>query len=180
MIADKIFPSFYMIEVVGQAVESIIPGDFGIERIAFSTNSYQTDLTAIEALQEAVNYIIDSPQINSDNIKEHISFNPEFYPSVGPIELTQQQIDDYELSVEAAEIESEKLEGTGQMAIPISRKFDALGDFISSRWIFESADFQIIAKTAMDPTKYIEEKTIEIMTQKSRPLFPDKNEVTFH
>ena len=87
MIASKIFPSFYAIELSGDASQVIIPGDFAIDKIALASKNFDNDIAAMHALDIILNYIVASPDINIDKAIITTDYNPEFFPSVKPIKI---------------------------------------------------------------------------------------------
>jgi hypothetical protein len=169
MIADKIFPSFYTLKLSGEAVQALIPGDFGIDRIAIGSRDFTTDLMATDALQQAIKFISAAPNIDITDIVEKVEFNPEFFPSVVPPELTEEQKEEI---LQAQEIIDEMEERPGQQAVVLTRMFDPLGDFIESRWSVESPKMVIEGKVGINPEKYMDQKGQEIFNKKNLIVQP--------
>ena len=167
MIASKILPSFYTIKIEGEAVQALIPGDFGINRIAIGSKDFETDLMATDALHQSMQFLSSAPVIDISELEETVDFNPEFFPSLTPMELTQEQKDEIKRAEDAAD---EMPEIPGQQAVVLTRMFDPLGDFIESRWTLKSPKMVIEGKVGVNPDIY--------MTQKGQEIFNKKNSIT--
>lgn len=166
MISDTIFPSFYIVEVEGEAVKSLISEDFGIERISLGSIDFATDLVATEAMKKALEFFMTGINLGDDTVTEQIDFNPEFYPSVGKLTLTDEQKIQQEEAQQAADDMQEKLAAAGKMAVLITRAFDPLGDFVESRWTVEAPVFKIQAKIVANLNQYMQQKNLEEIKQK--------------
>ncbi len=162
MIADKTFPSFFVIELEGAAIHTILPGDFGIEKVALGSITFPHDLTAIDMLHKTMNNLKSSIQLKDWETKETISYNPEFFPSLAPLLLTTDEIMEQEL--EAAEI-NEHWQNTDNINIIITKNFDELGDFIQVRWVLESKGFNVCARVAINPEEYAKQKGAEMISK---------------
>lgn len=162
MIADKIIPSFYVIEVRGIAVESIIPGGFGIDKIELSSHDFTNDMYATAALSTAMEAIVLNPALDVKSATEKLEYNPEFFPMFTAPELTEEQKDIMEALQAQADEASIELAKTDQIAVPIPKLFDSLGDFVESRWSVESPEFKILGRVVANPDKYVHYKAIEI------------------
>ena len=177
MIADKIMKSFYLVEIEGQAVNCIFTGDFGIKKIMFGSRDFETDMMAMNALSGAVNAITDMGIIDVSQATEQLDFNPEFFPTQPAIVLTEEQKTEIDACNEAIEEMNDGMQGTDQMAIPVTHMFDKLGDFIGSRWTIEAPDWKITGRVSVHPDDYAKEKAREIIFAREE-LMPSKNSTT--
>jgi len=173
-VADKLIPSFYVIELEGKAVQSIIPGDFGIEKIAIGSRDFTNDMFATAALADAMQFIVLNPDLDKSVAEERIDYNPEFFPSLQS--STASKIEEEEIT-EA----TEALGIAGQIAVPITRHFDPLGDFVQSRWIVQSKDFKVYGKVAVNPDKYMHHKVMEAQARAEPPqMRPKAQRIALH
>lgn len=156
MIADKVYPSFYVIELEGKATKAFVSGDFGIDKIAIGSLDYKTDLEALSGLTDAMSNLLSDVD-KTDDIVEEIVYNPEFFPTLKPLELTEEQKANRLKTEEVIEDMQEKL-GENQVAIPLTNDFDPLGDFVEARWTIKSTDFKIEGKVAVNPQHYLLDK----------------------
>lgn len=160
MIADKVLPSIYSIELEGLAVRAIIGGEHDIERIDLASNEFPNDLAAMAGLKTALTFIVGSPELANHTMKEVVEFNPEFFPSLPAPELTEEQLERQELLADQLlDVEAE-LE-PGQIAVPMTKTFDSLGDFVETRWLIEAPTFKIIGRVSVEPAEYMKFKTKE-------------------
>ena len=162
MIADKIIPSFYMIEADGKAADSIISGPFGIKKIVIGSKDFPNDLDATEAMRACIDFMTRTINPNWDDIKETVDFNPEFFPSLKP-EVPSTEQKQLLLDVEIAEMEASEHLQDGQVAISMTKMFDPIGDYIQSRWVLTHDDFMINAKVGVNPEKYMQNKVQDRM-----------------
>lgn len=176
MIADKILKSFYIVEVQGDACRAIITGDFGIDKIAFGSTDFDSDLSAMNGLKKAITYITSADTLNLDEVCESVVFNPEFFPSIQTEPLTEQQCADKQSAEEAVEEMQEQLENTGRHAVLLTRMFDDLGDFVETRWTVEAPKFKIVGRVAVNPDVYIQQKGLEA-ARLHNELMPSKARV---
>jgi len=156
MIADKIMPALYVIDLEGKAanLDFLVGEDFGIQRITIGSLNFENDLQATAAGQRAVEFLLDSPLVDESAAEETVSFNPEFFPSLPPIIPTEE-----DLRIEAAaEEEAEEHIEEGQFPVIVTKRFDTLGDYVTSRLEVVSADFKVKLRVAIDPNLYITEK----------------------
>jgi hypothetical protein len=161
MIANKILPSFYLIEAEGKAIDSIIAGDFGISKIILGSTDFFSDLEATEAMQQSVDFITANMSVDWDKVTEKIDFNSEFFPSMMPTELTEEQTMElltHELEAHERDTEMSKV---NQMSITMTKLFDPMGDYVESRWAIESPEFKLLAKIGVNPDRYMQQKIID-------------------
>jgi len=156
MIADKLYPSFYLLELEGKAITAIIPGDFGINKIAVGSIDFPSDMMAIGGLTDAMRFVTGS--LEAANTVEEVSFNPEFFPTLAPLELTEAQQEAIMENEEAAEDLQEELEDTDKVVVPLTNSFDSIGDFVETRWIVTAEGFRVEGRVAVQPQYYLIEK----------------------
>ena len=162
MIASKIFPSFYAIELSGDASQVIIPGDFAIDKIALASKNFDNDIAAMHALDIILNYIVASPDINIDKAIITTDYNPEFFPSVKPIKIPTEVL----LNQEVIQDEiNESIGNRDQINIMITKNFDILGDFVEMRKSIKGVDFNVDGRVAINPDKYAEQKAVDLVVQ---------------
>lgn len=164
MIAEKIIPAFYIVSVSGEATRSIIDGDFGISQITIGSTEFDCDLLAMNAVQEAVQYVVDQMGKEELDFEEKIDFNPDFFPSVPKRELTEDEALDDEEAHAQASLMSLELYDQGKFPVVLTQHFDELGDFVETKWKIDGKDFSINAKIAANPDLYIQEKAMEQIT----------------
>jgi hypothetical protein len=160
MIADKIIPSFYLLELEGAAAQVVVPGDFNIDRIAVGSDDYNSDLHATSALQQAIHAIADSVAEDPSKLKKEIEFNPEFFPTL-KFELPEDIEEELEEAQAISDVMSNEMIENGQVPIFLTNTFDSLGDFIQSRWTVSGENFKITGRVAANPTKYVMYKGLE-------------------
>ncbi len=161
MIAEKIIPATYIVAINGKAVNSIIDGDFGIEQIIVGSTEFDCDLLAMTALQEGVQYVVEQLGDDEFNFEEKIDFNPDFFPSIPKLELSEDAaLDAEEIEAQAALMSLELYE-KGKFPVVLTQHFDELGDFVETKWKIEGNNFSISAKIAVNPDFYIQEKAME-------------------
>lgn len=178
MIADKIIPSFYMIEAEGKAADAIVSGPFGIKKIIIGSKDFTNDLDATEAMRACVDFMTHTINPDWDTITETIDFNPEFFPSLKP-EVPSTEQKQLLLDVEIAEMEASANLQDGQVAVSMTKMFDPVGDYIQSRWLLAHDDFTINAKVGVNPDKYMQNKVADRMETMSHITGPRQDRVTF-
>jgi len=156
MIAEKLIPSFYMIEVEGAATKGVVHGDHGIEKIHIGSSDFANDMMALAGMNDAMRNILKA--VHLEDIKADISYNPEFFPTLKPIEPTEEQKVAQEAMLEKAEELRHEMMGQGKAVVPITELFDPLGDFVEARWTVETAELKVEGKVAINPQYYILEK----------------------
>lgn len=160
MIADKIIPSFYLLELEGEAVQAVVSGDYGIDRIAIGSFDFTSDLLATSALQRSMQAIVEVITDEPSSVKEEVNFNPEFFPT-----LKRELPADIEAELEEAQaitdVMTEDMVEKGQVPIFMTNAFDPLGDFIQSRWVVSGENFKMTGRIAANPTKYMMHKGLE-------------------
>jgi hypothetical protein len=179
MIADKVIPSFYLLELEGDAVQAVLSGDFGVERIAVGSFDFNSDLLATSALQQAMQTVADVVAEDLDSVKEETAFNPEFFPT-----LKYELAIDVEAEIEEAQaitdVMTEDMIEKGQVPILITNAFDPIGDFIQSRWIVSSDNFKMTGRIAANPTKYMMHKGFEQVKRHETIHRDELNKLVLH
>jgi hypothetical protein len=175
MIADKILPSFYFLEIRGSAVESIFAGDYGIEEIHIESKDFNTDLDATAALKNALNFVTSAPHLDTSSATEKIDFNPDFFPSLAKIEVTEEQQIAYQALLDEAANQS----SADKDVIVLTKLFDSMGDYVQSRWRVDAPTFSVVGRIAIDPDLYIAEKAQEHFTEKYATT-PQPQQIAFH
>lgn len=167
MIASKLIRSFYIIEAEGAVTSAVISGDFGIDKIILGSLDFDSDLNATAAMQAGINFILNNIQTDWDKTEESIDFNPEFFPSIeGDFHKRQNaQRDEFAMTMEEGMPDN-------QIAIPMTRVFDPMGDYVSSRWALSAPDFKICGKVGVNSDEYIKVKTEETLERRSHVLGP--------
>ena len=161
MIADKLLPSFYVIEVEGKAVETVMPGNFAIQKISVGSRDFTNDMYALAALSDAMAFIVMNPDLDKSTAEEKLDYNPEFFPTMQHVP-TPEEIKRLQDAEEAAEEATEALGIPGRIAVPITRVFDSLGDFVESRWVIQSPEFKVQGKVAINPDRYMHQKVLDM------------------
>jgi hypothetical protein len=165
MIADKILPSFYVIEVEGKAVETIIAGNFAIEKISVGSRDFSNDMDALAALSHAMAFVIANPDLDTSKATETVDYNPEFFPTMKFSEEAERT----KAAIEEATDEVTANLGVHQVAVPLTRVFDPLGDFVESRWVIEAPDFKVNGRVAVNPDRYMALKAEEMSEHHGPP-----------
>ncbi len=158
MIADKVLPSFYVIEVEGKAVESVFRGNFSIEKISIGSRDFLNDMYALAALSDAMQFIALNPELDTSVATEQVDYNPEFFPTLSQ---TQEQKERKDAADADEEETNEALAATNQVSVPLTCVFDPLGDFVESRWVIESPEFKVHGRVAVNPDRYMHVKVMD-------------------
>lgn len=170
MIADKILKSFYIVELKESAVDTIFNGDFGISKITLGSRDFDTDLMATEAMRRVLKFVALGAHVDPATLNEKVEFNPEFFPSLPPIVLSEEEQEVQDALKEHEEELDEELSEQGRTAVVVTRQFDPLGDFVESRWTLEAPKFRAEGKIAINPDAYMKAKSIDKMLEMNTPL----------
>lgn len=171
MIANKLVESFYVLQLEGGAVDAVLPGDFGIQRISIGSLVFPSDLHAHTALNQSIRFIADNV-LGATTAQPSMELNPEFFPIEVPAVSDEQLLKQLTLE-EQEQMMSENLK-ENQIALLIPKTFDDLGNFIESKYSLTSKTFKVTGKIAVDPDEYIKHLTFEKiekrdMLSKARP-----------
>jgi hypothetical protein len=158
MIADKLVPSFYLVQLRGKAIQALISGEFGIQDLTVASSKFDNDLAAMSSMQATIKHIIDGQTFSLDGCSEKMEYNPDFYPHLSP-----------EKEEDFAEIADED-----PSVVSITKKFDETGDFIQSRWTIEGPNFSIEGKIGALPDEYLQLKKYERIQQQTIEVTPAK------
>ena len=159
MIADKIIPCFYMVEVEGTAIKSIFADDYGIASMALASSDFQSDLHAAAALDTAIATL--SEKVDLADSQQDLRMNPEFFPSASAAPLSPEQLAQIEEVAELAEETSRDLASQNKVAIVITKSFDALGDYVVFRKTIFSEHFKIEARVVSNLGYYSQLKSAD-------------------
>ena len=155
MITAKIIPAFYIIEVDGEAVNALFPGDYGISKIVIGSGEYQTDIIAVNAGEKIIELITENYTTTSE-LKE---FNPEFFPSMPRVsgEVAEDRLRE---EIEQQEAALGGSDNAKYVPIILTKYFDELGDFVEAKHTIVGDDFSAVAKIAITPQNYLLEKKV--------------------
>lgn len=156
MISSKILPAFYLIELEGEAanLDFLFGQDFGIEHVRIGSLDFSSDLEAARAGQEVVEFFSENGRLDLNSLEEKIEYNPEFYPTLKPLDLTDDQKMAELITQEAAEESTSET----QLAVVLTRHFDSLGDFVAIRLSAEGSNFKMMMRVAVNPEVYLVQK----------------------
>lgn len=176
MIAGKILPCFYLLKLEGAAIETVFPGEFNIEEVIIKSGDFATDMDTISASKFAMAFVTNNPNVDIKNIRENVKFNPDFFPSLPKIELSEEQKQQQE---ELDEIADEKSEG-GKKYIALTRIFDDMGDFVHTKWTIEGDNFASTLKIGVNIDSYIKEKTEEYLSTEKSLISVKQEQFLYH
>lgn len=162
MIADKLIPAFYVVDIEGSAatLEHFIGTKHQIKHITISSRDMRHDLDAYDAMDKTIRTFKEGA------VEDELTVNPEFFPSIPAIELTP-EMEAMEAHMAKASEEIEHNEPNA-IAVSITRRFDEWGDFVSIKREVSGDDFQIKAKVAVHPRRYVLEKNNEKQEHQER------------
>lgn len=155
MILTTQIPSFYVVELDGEILNDIVGSNFNLNKLVITSNDFANDLEVVAALDMVME------KISPNKVKPVQTFNPDFFPSLDPIKLTDQQIQENK-DFEDALLDQEPQESDGGalvIKIPITRNFDPMGDFVILKSIKRSSKYGIIGKVVADTSWYVGEIT---------------------
>lgn len=156
MIADKIFPAFYLIDIEGDVADvfPLLGKKHNVKRITLGSFNFQTDGHATKAGEDAFEFFFCNPQlkIDVDALTCEKKYNPEFYPTLG-----KQAEEEEELSL-----------------------FDDLGNFISYKVEMKAPNFSAALKIGACPMTYAIEKEIEKVEEIERQFGRHPNHQQLH
>ncbi len=158
MIGDKLTKAFYLVSVRGDAIKTFFDGDFGIDSILISSDLFPNDLVAGVALGNLVQYIASDPEIDMDGVDEGVELNPEFFPSVEPIKITDEMQEKYDAEISAIKAAHSIPENS--VPVVMTKNFDEYGDFFMTRWQIHSETLDITARIGIVPSEFIYLKSI--------------------
>lgn len=172
MIATKVLPAFYVLDLEGDAanLEWLFGDDFKIKHVRVGSRDFRSDLDATLAGTTAVNFIIEQTDVSTDKA-DQVRLNPDFFPSAPALQLTQEQLD----LMEEIQEESDKMIEQGQVALKLTKNFDELGDFVTSHLSSSGDDFKIDLKIAINPNTYMDEKAKVVEWELNRSAGPHRS-----
>lgn len=153
MIGDKLAKAFYLVTISGEAVKTFFDGNFGIDSIVISSDLFPDDITASVALGQIVEYITTDPDIDLSVIKEEMALNPDFFPNVPPVEVTDDMQEKYDMQI--AQIKATNSIPEDSIPIIMTKNFDELGDFFMVRWKMHSDTTDVVARIGIMPSEFM-------------------------
>ena len=165
MISNKILPSFYTLELSGEVanLEFLLGSNFGIESIAITSANFESDIHATDAARNAVDFFLENTRLDMDSVDEDYQLNPDFFPTIKPIEISDSQREE-EAAVAALAAEAA---GEDQIAIVLTKRFDSQGDHVSAKLDLSSSNFSLKAKIIAQSESFLKEKAIETIEKQS-------------
>lgn len=154
---NALLPAFYMIDVEGEAVKSIIPGENYIQKISISSGDFLCDVVAFSSMQNAVSFVLSTVNHLGDPI-DKLDFNPAFYPNIPEVHTPANDDRDLDKDIE---------EDSTYVSIKVTSDFDSAGDFVTVRHLVKTEDYKIVGKVAINPQKYLDEKKKEVQSKSS-------------
>lgn len=157
MIANKVLPTFYVLDLEGDAasLEFMLGTKHNVRRVTVHSCDFEGDVLAVAAGKQAFDFFTYSFK---DDGKETNEFNPEFFLTQAPIEPSLEMLHAEELASET----EEKIEKNGDIqTVVLTRRFDDWGDFVVARSTIEGSTFNGLMKVAVNPRRYLLEKNLE-------------------
>jgi hypothetical protein len=139
MIFQKMFSCFNLVEIEGECIAKIIPGDMGVLKISASSKKYNSDLEALDNLEK----IISNFSSGEIGITEKFDVNPEFLPSANTM---------YEADIEPVG------DKTNRVMVSVSRNFDDIGDYVQFRKVVSGDHVKITGRVLANPVDYVQFK----------------------
>lgn len=156
MIADKILPAFYLLDIEGDIADmsGLLGRKFRTKRITLGSLNFPTDGHATQSGEDALEFFLSNEQLTIDTnaLTCEKQYNPEFYPT-----LDQGLKDGEELP-----------------------PFDELGNFISYKVEMKAPNFRATLKIGACPMTYAVEKQLEEVEESERYVTKFVNNPTLH
>lgn len=156
MIAEKILPAFYLIDIDGDLadMQPLLGKKFKVERITIGSFNFQTDGHATQSGEDALEFFFCNEQLKIDTstLTCKKQYNPEFFPTL------EQQLKD------------------GEDLPP----FDDLGEFISYKVEMNAPNFNATLKIGACPMTYAVEKQLEEVEESERYVAKFVNNQQLH
>ena len=179
MIADKIMRSFYLVEVEGKAIETIIAGDFNLRKIAIASMDYANDVEAAHSLMEVLDFITKHPNLDSSGVKQTVDYNPEFFPYIAGRQPSEEEKFEREMMENRIEELHDELAAQGKQGVFVTSLFDPIGDYVEARWVLEAEDFKVKGRIAANPDEYLARKGFDKMIENMTAI-KSKHNVVLH
>ena len=184
MIADKIVHCYYSVEIQGDLIDQTL-GDmglsYGIGSIKFASNNFFNDLEAISGMQSALESLCLMAKINMDSIQVEEKFNPDFFPTLEPIKLSQEQKLEMEESELMAQDASESLQEQNKIAVTVTKAFDPLGDTVQCVLDAKVDGLTMLGKIHTEIDEYLKHKATGILDVKDQAfIFKTIPSVSIH
>lgn len=157
MIAKKIIPCFNFYKIEGDAISKLMGDGNNLLMVSAITHSFDNDVEAFQSAKRVIEKLSEGISVSLSE-----QFNPDFYPSL-PSLKSETAVDPESLDMsETVEELNSQLKSQNKFIIPISRKFDELGDHVQSKIKASDKNFSIVAKIVSNQEKYLQEKTMEL------------------
>jgi len=150
MIADKVIPCSYQIELSGEAIKTFFVDDYGLNSVIIISDDFDSDIEATNKMNELVQGCLDHIGLDEKHISKSVEFNGKFYPCGEKDESEERAVTQADV-----DLMSEQYAEEGKIPVVLSNVFDSDGDFIQSRWTFISSNFSIVGKIGADMDKYM-------------------------
>jgi hypothetical protein len=160
---NEIIPSFCVIELKGNSIEPVtkLAAKHGIQSVTIGTEEDPSDLHAFAAADKALNIILKTLGADKHQLDVKHDLNPDFFPlSVNREPSDAKKKERTELEELVEDLNSNLYMGD-RIAIPLTRSFDPLGDFVMSRKTVNAEDFSITVKVLASIPEYVKLKTLE-------------------
>lgn len=175
MICSKIFPCFYMIDLEGSVISAIFGDEYGIETATVASEDFNTDIEAYSALQNGAVKVLKVSGASISDADEELHFNEKFYP---PKQLDGITTDELEDSSEEALLNAIEVTALGDMSVAITNEFDAMGDYVVSRWTLSSQHFFVEGRILVNLYSYLHYRGYEEL--KKHDIKSTRFEEVFH
>jgi len=173
MIANKILPALYIIDLEGEAasLEFLLGQNFGIQRVTLGSFDFTNDMEAAAAGQEAIDFILENHKLVHEDYAESVDYNPDFFPSIPAITPTEEHLTQEALAEEYAE---SLVKQDSQFPVIVTRRFDPLGDYVSIRMSIGAINYKMQMRIAINPDIYMQEKGRLIEDEATRASNPHR------
>jgi len=137
-------------------------------------------MMAMAGMNDAMGSLLKN--LNLEGAQREMSYNPEFFPTLKPIELTEEQKAVEEETMETVAALRHQMHGSGKAFVPITNLFDPIGDFVEARYTVESNEMLVEGKVAVNPQYYMLEKHRELENTigMDAPVKAGKTGITVH
>lgn len=155
MIAHKIIPSFFVVDLEGEAtnIEWLFGYKARLKNITINSLDFRSDVEALVAGQEAFDLL--KLTVDVETAEEASAYNPEFFLK-DPLEPTlEQERDEMFAMFQAAQMAPD------MDATVLTRRFDDWGDFVIMKSEVRDSKYCMRLKVAANPQLYIQEKNLE-------------------
>lgn len=141
MIGHALIPSHFIVEIEGDAVNCLFPADLNVAKVIIGSLEFQSDVQAAAAAQKIIDLVCPTGV-------EQVDLNPEFYSLQGIEPEIDDDVDD----------EDKPKSNKAITIIPVTKKFDELGDFVGYRKTITGENFSAKVRVLANPAQYIAER----------------------